>query len=107
LTLLLREGHKKSMARTAVKATYALDEATVRALEKMAQRWAVSKSEALRRAIRTAAAAEAPDGRQHVERLDRLQRTLGLSARKAKAWAGRVRAERRAGSPSAAKNPRR
>jgi hypothetical protein len=95
------------MARTAVKATYALDEATVQALERMAQRWAVSKSEALRRAIRTAAAAEAPDGQQHIERLDRLQRTLGLSAAKAKAWVGSVRAERRAGSPSASKSSRR
>jgi hypothetical protein len=85
------------MARTSVKATYALDVVTVQALEKMAQRWAVSKSEALRRAIHAAAAAEPPGGRQHLDRLDRLQRALALSPAKAKAWARDVRAERRAG----------
>ncbi len=95
------------MARTSVKATYALDEATVRALEKMAQRWAVSKSEALRRAIRTAAALEVPAGRQHLDRLDRLQRALALSPARAKAWAREVRAERRAGSPRSSRNERR
>jgi hypothetical protein len=87
------------MARTSVKATYALDVATVQALERMAQRWAVSKSEALRRAIRAAAAAEAPGGSQGLDRLDRLQRVLALSPEKAAAWAREVRAERRAGSP--------
>jgi hypothetical protein len=95
------------MARTSIKATYALDVASVQALEKMAQRWAVSKSEALRRAIHTAAAAEAPGGRLHLDRLDRLQRALALSPARAKAWVGEVRAERRAGSPRAAKNERR
>ena len=89
------------MARTSVKATYALDVASVQALEKMAQRWAVSKSEALRRAIRAAAAAEAPGGAQGLGRLDRLQRTLALSPKKAEAWAREVRTERRAGSPRA------
>ena len=95
------------MARTSVKATYALDVATVEALEKMAQRWAVSKSEALRRAIHAAAAAEVPDSRQHLDRLDRLQQALALSPVKAKAWAAEVRAERRAGSPNRSKNVRR
>lgn len=92
------------MARTSVKATYALDVATVRTLEKMAERWAVSKSEALRRAIHAAAAAEVPDSRQHIDRLDRLQQVLALSPAKAKAWAGEVRAERRAGSPRRSKS---
>ncbi|MGH7894508.1 MAG: ribbon-helix-helix protein, CopG family [Candidatus Binatia bacterium] len=90
-----------------MKATYALDETTVQALEKMAQRWAVSKSEALRRAIRAAAAAEAPGGRQHVDRLDRLQRALALSPASAKAWVREVRAERRAGSPRSSGKERR
>jgi Ribbon-helix-helix protein, copG family len=86
------------MARTAVKATYALDVATVEALEKMARRWAVSKSEALRRAIRVAAAAEDPGGRQGLDRLDRLQRAIALTPARAKAWLGEIRAERRATS---------
>lgn len=94
------------MARTSVKATYALDVATVEALEKMAERWAVSKSEALRRAIHAAAAAEVPDSRQQIDRLDRLQRALALSPARAKAWAEEVRAERRAGSPRRSRNAR-
>ena len=35
-----------------IKRTYSLDTGTVRALEELARRWNVSKSEALRRAIR-------------------------------------------------------
>src|SRR5437870_291443 len=42
------------MAITTIKSTYALDVATVRALEGLARRWNVSKSEALRRAVRVA-----------------------------------------------------
>ena len=95
------------MARTSVKATYALDVASVQALERMAQRWAVSKSEALRRAIRAAAAAEAPGGRQDLDRLDRLQRALALSPARAKSWVREVRAERRADSTPSAKTGRR
>jgi len=44
------------MAVTTIKSTYALDVETVRELEEMARAWKVSKSEALRRAIRSAAA---------------------------------------------------
>ncbi len=95
------------MARTTVKATYALDVRTVEALEGMAQRWNVSKSEALRRAIHAAAAAQPPGGRHGLEGLDRLQRAVALSPAKAKAWVDDVRAERRARSPRAAKTPRR
>jgi hypothetical protein len=92
------------MARTSVKATYALDVGSVQALEKMAQRWAVSKSEALRRAIHAAAAAQASGGHRGLDRLDRIQRALGLSPARAKAWAREVRAERRSGRSRSAKH---
>lgn len=95
------------MARVSVKATYALDVATVEALERMAQRWAVSKSEALRRAIRAAAAAETAGGRGSLDHLDRLQGALALSPARARAWVREVRAERRAASPGSAQNRRR
>ena len=86
------------MARTSIKATYALDVETVDTLERMARRWAVSKSEALRRAVR-AAAAEAELSQPAVERLDELQRSVALTRAKAKAWVDEVQAERRAGTP--------
>jgi len=43
------------MAPSMIKSTYTLDAETVRTLEGLARHWRVSKSEALRRAIRTAA----------------------------------------------------
>ena len=94
------------MARISIKATYALDVETVDTLERMARRWAVSKSEALRRAVR-AAAAEAELSRPAVERLDELQRSVALTRARAKAWADEVLAERRAGTPRSTRKPSR
>ncbi len=95
------------MARTSVKATYALDVETVQLLDRVARLWEVSKSEALRRAIRSAAAAQARDNRQGLEALGRLQRALALTPAKATAWVGTVRDERRAGAPRIAGAKRR
>ena len=86
------------MAITTIKSTYALDVETVRALERMAERWRVSKSEALRRAIRAAAGQKAPTTTDALKALDQLQRSLRLSPDRARAWAGKVRAERRTAS---------
>jgi Ribbon-helix-helix protein, copG family len=83
------------MATQTIKTTYALDVETVRTLERVARRWGVSRSEALRRAIRVAARDAGPASDALVA-LDALQRSLGLSATAARAWASRVRAERRA-----------
>lgn len=85
------------MATMTIKTTYALDAESVRTLERMARRWGVSKSEALRRAIRGAAAL-AGDGGDTVKALDRLQRATALTAGRAGAWARRNRTERRAAS---------
>ena len=86
------------MARTTIKATYALDVDTVRTLESMAERWKVSKSEALRRAIRTASTGVGPGGADALKALDELQRSLKLTPERTRAWAQRTRAERRATS---------
>jgi hypothetical protein len=86
------------MAVTTIKSTYALDVETVRALERMARRWKVSKSEALRRAIRAAAGGEGPGAGGGVAALDALQQALALTPQKARAWARTARAERRAAS---------
>ena len=87
-----------SMAITTIRSTYALDVETVRALERIAQRWQVSKSEALRRAIRAAAGEPPASSRKALDALDGLQQSLNLTPAKARAWTRQVRAERRAWS---------
>ncbi|MCX5756671.1 MAG: ribbon-helix-helix protein, CopG family [Gemmatimonadetes bacterium] len=72
------------MAIPMIKATYTLDPDTVRALEAMARRLGVSKSEALRRAIGSAAKAQGPDPR--VAALARLRKRLALTPEAADAW---------------------
>jgi hypothetical protein len=82
------------MAIPKIKATYSLDAETVRLLERVSRRWGVSKSEALRRAIRASAAASGGDAA--TEPLDRLQHAAALTTSTAAAWARHARAERRA-----------
>jgi len=78
-----------------VKSTYALDVETVRALEEMARGWGVSKSEALRRAIRAARSEPTSGSPQALSALSALQGSLDLASPKAARWEKRVRAERR------------
>ena len=81
--------------------TYALDEETVRRLDDLARQWNVSKSEALRRAIRAAdAMAAAPDDR--LEALDELQASMRLTRTRAQTWVRELREERRRSTTAAA-----
>jgi hypothetical protein len=93
------------MAATTIKSTYALDVPTMRALEEMARVWRVSKSEALRRANRSAAERETGRAGDVLGALESLQGALALTPTKARAWSERVRKERRAAS--ARSEPRR
>ena len=86
------------MAITTIKSTYSLDVETVRALENIARRWKVSKSEALRRAIRAAAGEDSRETNDAVVALDKLQRSMNLSAAKARAWSRRARTQRQTSS---------
>jgi hypothetical protein len=75
------------MATHTVKTAYSLDVETVRMLETMARRWNVSKSEALRRAIRVAAQQGSDNERRDaLKALNRLQRSLNLGAEAANQW---------------------
>lgn len=82
------------MAITSVKTTYSLDTRTVRALDVMARRWKVSKSEALRRIIGAAAKGELAVEDDPLKALDELQRRLKLTERDAADWESVVREER-------------
>ncbi|MHC4956716.1 MAG: ribbon-helix-helix protein, CopG family [Planctomycetota bacterium] len=84
------------MAIASIKGTYSLDVETVRSLERLAALWAVSKSEALRRAIRMAAEQHAGIDAGTTKLLDQLQRSLGLDEDAAAHWNEQARDERRA-----------
>ena len=89
------------MAIISIKNTYSLDVETVRALEEMARRWGVSKSEALRRAIRATAKENLPGPPDALAALDALQQRLTPDPAKARAWSRRAKSERRASSRKA------
>jgi hypothetical protein len=87
------------MATTTVKTTYSLDLETVGALDALARRWNVSKSEAMRRAIRASASVHAVNvPPEPLQALDELQKALALTPAAATRWSIDVRAERRSGS---------
>ena len=84
------------MAVTTIKSTYSLDVESIRVLEALAQRWHVSKSEVLRRAIRLAAREEEPGNATTLGALDRLQRSLRERKVDVAQWGRALKAERRA-----------
>lgn len=75
------------MASPKIKATYSLDVESVRALEQMARKLEISKSEALRRAIHLAAEKEIPEKDERLRALDELQETLAGSEVDLEKWA--------------------
>lgn len=79
-----------------IKSTYSLDIETMRALETLARRWNVSKSEVLRRAIKAAAAEDATRESGPLSALDRLQTSVRERAVDMERWREDVEAERRA-----------
>ena|SRR5436190_20358862 len=95
LTTVLVWPYHTPMATTTIKSTYSLDVDTVRALDAIARRWRVSKSEALRRAIRIAAHLPHVGPAESTTALNALQRSLKLTTRAADRWRQEVRSERR------------
>lgn len=84
------------MPSTTIKSTYSLDVESVRKLEALAQRWKVSKTEVLRRAIRMAEVERGPADGASLGALDRLQTSLRERRVDVKRWARDSKAERRA-----------
>ena len=84
------------MALPTVKTTYTIDLETKSALDRLASRWDVSKSEALRRAIRQAAGASRVTDR--LAALDALQRIARVTRDQASRWTEAIRDERQATS---------
>ena len=82
------------MANVATKSTYTLDVESARMLETLADRWSVSKSEALRRAIRATARGQAPPSRAPLDALDRLQASVRARRIDLRRWERDLQAER-------------
>lgn len=83
------------MAITSIKSTYALDAETVALLDMLARQWGVSKSEALRRAIRASATQSISDKENPLAVWKEFQARYSITSSQAQAWADEVRAERR------------
>ena len=92
------ESYQNVMAPKMVKSTFSLDIETARALEVLAGRWKVSKSEAVRRAVGAMAEKESPCARKKLEALRQLQASVKARGIDVEAWAREARAERRASS---------
>ena len=86
------------MAGEKIKAIYSLDVEAVRDLERMAKRLKISKSAALRRAIRLAARSEPSGGERQLSALDELQHSLDLTPDDLRDWEERNRELRRRSS---------
>ncbi len=94
------------MATTTIKSTYSLDVASVRALQELARRWQVSKSEALRRAIRNEAGRQTATGEGALAALDQLQASLRSRDVDLEQWARQVESERQAAGRRLGSEPR-
>ena len=94
------------MAIVSIKSTYSLDVGTVRALDGLARRWNVSKSAALRRAIRSEAERQASraDARRHA--LRELQSSIAARGVDLAAWEKEAREIRKASFPHLTDEPR-
>lgn len=96
------DGHGSSrpyslcMVAMTIKSTYSLDAESVRALDDLARRQQVSKSEALRRAIRNEARRQPAQGEDAVAALDQLQASLSARDVGLELWARDVEAGRQA-----------
>lgn len=87
IRLAARYGHTfESMAVMTIKSTYSLDVGTVRTLEGLARRWNVSKSEALRRAIRSEAERQPSPADASLQALRALQKSVAARGVDLEGW---------------------
>ncbi len=88
------------MAKITIRSTFALDPETVEALDGLAATWDVSKSEALRRIVRTAALIEETDAASDaLAAFEELRERLALTPEKTEAWLREVEGLREGWGP--------
>ena len=83
------------MAKMTVRSTFALDPETVASLDRLADKWQVSKSEALRRIVDAAARVEEVDASADaIAALKDLQERFPLTVDQADEWVRQIRGMR-------------
>lgn len=88
------------MAKKTIRTTFALDPETVEDLDRLAERWNVSKSEVIRRIVNTAAVIDEADAAADaLAALEELQKRLALTPEKTEAWLRELRALREGWRP--------
>lgn len=88
------------MAKITIRSTFALDPETAAALDGLAAAWGVSKSEALRRIVQTAALIEETDAASDaLAAFQTLHERLALTPERTAAWLREVRGLREGWGP--------
>ncbi|MDE0612646.1 MAG: hypothetical protein OXH88_08165 [Gammaproteobacteria bacterium] len=86
------------MAKMTIRSTYTFDVETVQKLDRLAEHWSTSKSEALRRSIDRVAEQTLRNCEDAVAALEELQRRMAEAGVDTEKWVKEIREERRASS---------
>lgn len=86
------------MAKMTIRSTYSFDAETVQKLDRLAEHWNTSKSEALRRSIDRVAEQTLRSCEDAIAALEELQRRMAEAGVDTEEWVKEIREERRASS---------
>ena len=86
------------MAKMTIRSTYSFDAETVQKLDRLAEHWNTSKSEALRRSIDRVAEQTLRNCEDAIAALEELQRRMAEAGVDAEEWVKEIREMRRASS---------
>lgn len=84
------------MAKMTIRSTYSFDAETVQKLDRLAEHWNTSKSEALRRSIDRVAEQTLRNCEDAIAALEELQRRMAEAGVDTEEWVKEIREERRA-----------
>lgn len=86
------------MAKMTIRSTYSFDAETVQKLDRLAEHWNTSKSEALRRSIDRVAEQTLRNCEDAIAALEELQKRMAEAGVDTEEWLKEIREERRASS---------
>ena len=86
------------MAKMTIRSTYTCDVETIQKLNRLAEHWRTSKSDALRRAVNRVADQTLQSREDAVKALEELQKRMAAAGVDGEKWVKEIREERRASS---------